>query len=319
MADYRWSAALLALCFAGLLAAAQEAEPVKDQPMRRPVVFSYNHPWGSDKNPNEGWTDPWFMDFDKVRLSTANMVDHVSPQAYAPWRTPDRRVLARVRHWEYPWQDDRAGDLIKAWDAALSAPGIDGFALDEFIGTEVTPELIEVWVTAIAEIRRRHPDKILAFWTASLARTSLFGEDHKALMVALRDHADFIMPQIYYTESTQPDFATQQNPFALFREAVEEWERQAPGITPKVLMGLGTVQSADWAYDNREDIDYGDFLVKQVEVCATDPVLKQMGGLALYAPGYLKPEVLGRVNEAIIRFYKLDPAPPHNPLPPEEE
>ncbi|MBP8952601.1 MAG: hypothetical protein KBI47_09460 [Armatimonadetes bacterium] len=281
-----------------------------DEPLRRPVVFSYNHPWGSDKNPNQGWTDPWFMDFEKVRLSTANMVDHVDPQAYVKWRTPDRRILARVRQWATPWGDNKAEDLIRHWDEALSKPGIDGFAMDEFIGKDVTPELITVWVTTIKEIRRRHPDKILAFWSDSgLGRIRMFGQAHKALLEALRDHADFAMPEIYYTEKSARDFNTAEKPFAVFREKVDEWEAQAPGITPKILMGLGTVQTADWGYDNLPEIDYAEFLAKQVEVCATDPVLKRMGGLALYAPGYLKPDTLTALNDAIIRWYELGPKP----------
>ncbi len=279
-----------------------------DLPLRRPVIFSYNHPWGSDKNPNSGWTDPWFMDFRKVRLSTATMVDHVDPKAYAAWRTPDRRILARVRQWAKPWKDDKAGDLIKAWDEALSREGIDGFAMDEFIGNKVTPELISVWVEAIKETRKRHPDKILAFWTDSgLGRVSLFGKTQQPLLQALRDHADFVMPEIYYREKTAQDFQTNPKPFRSFRDKVEEWEAQAPGITPKILMGLGTVQNADWGYDDLPDVDYGEFLAKQVEVCATDPVLKRMGGLALYAPGYLKPATLSRLNDAIIQHYKLKP------------
>lgn len=277
-----------------------------DKPLRQPVIFSYNHPWGSEKNPNDGWTDPWFMDFTKVRLSTANMVDHVDLKAYATWRTPERRILARVSHWALPWQDDKANDLIKAWDEALKDEGIDGFAMDEFIGKEIPAELVPVYVTAIKEIRRRHPDKILAFWTESgLGRLSLFGELHKPLLEALRDNADFVMPEIYYTEKAAPDFKTTARPFPVFREKVDEWEAQAPGITPKILMGLGTVQTADWGYDNLPEVDYGEFLAKQVEVCATDPVLKQMGGLALYAPGYLEPEVLSKVNDAILKFYGL--------------
>ncbi|MCL4216533.1 MAG: hypothetical protein KJ052_05965, partial [Candidatus Hydrogenedentes bacterium] len=174
---------LSTLLFLALLPTVQ----AEDLPLRHPVVFSYNHPWGSDKNPNEGWTDPWFMDFDRVRLSTANMVDSVKPQEYAKWRTPDRRILARVRCTAEPWQDDKANDLIKAWDAALSRDGIDGFAMDEFIGGRTTPELVEAWVMAIKEIRRRHPDKVLAFWTAGLGDISRFGEAHKPLLETLRD------------------------------------------------------------------------------------------------------------------------------------
>ena len=279
----------------------------QDLPLRRPVIFSYNHPWGSDKNPNKGWTDPWFMDFNRVRLSTANMVDGVKPLAYAKWHTPDRRILARVRCKAEPWQDDKANDLIKAWDAALSRTGIDGFAMDEFVGGRATPELIKVWVTAIKEIRRRYPNKVLAFWTAGIGDTSRYGEAHKPLLEALRDYADFVMPEIYYKETSEPDFKTSKNPFSRFRETVEEWEAQAPGITPHILIGLGTVQNADWAYANSPNIDYAEFLAKQVEVCATDPMLKKTAGLALYAPGYLKPDTLTKLNDAIIKWYGIKP------------
>jgi hypothetical protein len=298
---------MVSLLTASLLWAQATTRP-SDAPLRRPVIFSYNHPWGSDKNPNEGWTDPWFMDFGRVRLSSANMVDHVDPTAYAVWRTPDRRLLARVSHWAAPWQDNKLGDLLKAWDEALSKDGIDGFAMDEFIGSEATPELIGVWAAAIKEIRRRHPDKILAFWTDSgLGRASTHGNAHQPLLQAMRDYGDFAMPEIYYQEQAAPDFRTTATPFAEFRRKVEEWEAQAPGITPKILMGLGTVQTAEWGYDNLPDVDYGEFLAKQVEVCATDPVLKQMAGLALYAPGYLQPETLTRVNDAIVEYYGLEP------------
>jgi len=280
-------------------------------PLRRPVIFSYNHPWGSDKNPNKGYTDPWFMDFSKVRLSTANMVDHVNPKTYAPWHTPDRRVLARVKQWAKPWKDDKANDLIRAWDEALRGEGIDGLAMDEFIGKKVTPELIAVWVTALKEIRRRHPDKILAFWSDSgLGRVRVFGKAHQPLLQALRDYGDFVMPEIYYREKSEPNFKTNPAPFGEFRKKVEEWEAQAPGITPKILMGLGTVQNADWGYDNLPEVDYAEFLAKQVEVCATDPVLKRMAGLAIYAPGYLKPDTLTRLNDAIIKYYGLPAARP---------
>jgi hypothetical protein len=179
--------------------------------------------------------------------------------------------------------------------------------MDEFIGSRTTPQRMEQWIAAIKEIRRRHPKKVLAFWTDNgLGMVKKFGQAHRPLLLTLRDHADFVMPEIYYRESSAPDFQTSEAPFPRFRIKVEEWESAAPGITPKILMGLGTVQNADWAYDNRDDIDYGDFLVKQIEVCATDPVLKKTAGLALYAPGYLKPKTLTRVNNAIIKFYRLN-------------
>jgi hypothetical protein len=284
-----------------LSCAAQQA----DEPLRRPVVFSYNYPWGSEKSPNVAWTDPWFMDFDRVRLSTANMVDHIPVEEFQEhWRTPDRRILARTRAGD---ENTTVEELIAQWDEALSAEGIDGMACDELIGKHATAERIAVWIPALWEIRRRHPDKVLAFWTDSgLGRVRTHGAAHDALLVALREYADFVMPEIYYRESNASDFAETEDPFPGFREKVEDWESAAPGITPKVLMGLGTVQNVDWGYDDVEEIDYGKFLAKQVEVCATDPVLKQTAGLALYAPGYLRPETLTELNDAIIDHYGLD-------------
>lgn len=277
-----------------------------DAPLRNPVIFSYGHPWGSDRNPNDGWTDPWFMDFGKVRLSTANMIDNVAPKAYADWRLPSRRILARTSSSAEAFNGDKATGLIKAWDEALNNELIDGFAMDEFLGSNASSESIRVWVTAIKEIRRRHPDKILAFWTDSgLGRIREHGNAHESLLTTIRDYADFIMPEIYFAEKAASDFKTNPKAFWAFREKVEEWEQQAPGITPKILMGLGAVQNADWGYDTLPDIDYGEFLSKQIEFCATDPVLQQMGGLALYAPGYLKPHTLDKVNDAIIKHYRL--------------
>ena len=280
------------------------SEPCSIRDVPRPVVFSYNYPWGSDVNPNSRWTDPWFMDFSRIRLSSANMVYHVDVAKFRKhWRTAGRRILVRT---SCGAKDSSAQQLVAQWDKALKQDGIDGIAMDEFVGSQVTPERMEMWIEAVGEIRRRHPDKLLAFWTDNgLGMVNKFGNAHQPLLITLRDHADFVIPEIYYRENTAPDFATQVRPFALFRKKVEEWERAAPGITPKILMGLGTVQNADWGYDNRDDIDYGGFLTKQVETCATDPVLKRMAGIALYAPGYLKPDTLGRVNQAIIVHYGL--------------
>jgi hypothetical protein len=300
-------AAIVIFCviwLGGVTSQADASDPPSLRSVPHPVVFSYNYPWGSDTSPNSRWTDPWFMDFSRVRLSTANMVDHVDVAKFGrDWRTPGRRILARTRCGA---KDASVGQIVAQWDEALERDGIDGMAVDEFIGSRVTPERMKVWIEAIGEIRRRHPDKVLAFWSDNgLGMVDKFGDAHRPLLIALRDEADFVIPEIYYRESTAPDFATQNRPFALFRKKVEEWERAAPGITPKILMGLGTVQNVDWGYDNRDEIDYGEFLAKQVETCATDPVLKRMAGIALYAPGYLKPETLSRVNRAIIEHYGL--------------
>ena len=97
-------------------------------------------------------------------------------------------------------------------------------AADELIGSQATPERMRTWIEAITEIRRRHPSKVLAFWTDNgLGMVGKFGDTHQSLLVALRDHADYVMPEIYYRESSVPDFETRDDPFPLFRKKVEEW------------------------------------------------------------------------------------------------
>ena len=259
------------------------------------VVFSYNHPWGSDQDPNKGWTDPWFMDFSHIRLDTATIVDKVNPADYSEWKQSGRKVLARVHE---PTPKSDSSSIIKYWDGILSLPGIDGLALDEFTIANATASSMKTWIEAIRTIRTLHPSSILYFWCSGITQAS-----HKALLETLRDFADYIAPEIYYKESQAPDFASAADPFPRFRETVSKIERLAPGIKEKIIIGLGCTQTGSHIFDDKKNIDYGEFLQKQVEVCATDPKLDSIAGIAIYAPGYLLPSTLTVLNDAIKTYF----------------
>ncbi len=269
------------------------------QGLQRPHVFSYSYPWGSDTNPNSGYTDPDFMDFGAVRLSSANMVDNVDVDAFVDgWKTDANAILARTGA-ATAGQDAQA--LADTWGAAIDADRFNGMSLDELVGADVDAAGVALYAEAFALLREARPNALIHVWTDSgLGRRSLHGDLHAPLLQAFVDAGVYVSPELYYRESAQPDFATADAPFALFTEMVTDWEAQAPGITPLILIGLGTVQNVEGGYDDVESIDYGDFLVAQIELCATDPVLSETAGLALYAPGYLYPDTLTRVDDAIL-------------------
>ena len=268
----------------------------KGYKLEKPVVFSYGPPWGSYINPNQGYTDPDYLNFEKVGLSVANLVDMVNPQKYSRWRDRGHLILSR----KYMKKKALASEeIVGDWKASLSKDGIDGIAFDEFTPQNASPERIRIYAEAIRQIRLLFPDKILLFWCAHL------GDKQGELIRCLNANADFVAIEIYYKETDSPNFLTAGRPFPKFEDAVERYESISPGITPKILIGLGTVQNSNWAYDDSGEIDYGDFLVKQVETCARIKVLAQTAGLAIYCPGYLLPSTLKRLNEAIRKEFNI--------------
>jgi hypothetical protein len=265
--------------------------------LKKPAVFSYGPPWGSYINPNQGYTDPNYMNFDKVGLSVANLVDMVNPQKFAPWQDNGHCILSRQHLLKGAVSSD---EIVAKWKVSLDKKGIDGLAFDEFSPQSATNENIQLYTKAIKQIRQLYPDKILLFWCTNLTTK------HVELVRCLNEYADFIAIEIYYKATDSPTFLVEPKPFPRFTELVGRYESMSPGIISKILIGLGTVQNSNWAYDNSDSVDYSEFLVKQVETCARNSLLARTAGLAIYMPGYLFPSTLEKLNEAIRKEYHID-------------
>ncbi|MBN1295081.1 MAG: hypothetical protein JXB48_24820 [Candidatus Latescibacteria bacterium] len=267
--------------------------------LKPPAFFSYAWPIGPDT----------VRDFTSIDMQSITVID-IGPDSlsyppsvrksypdeiYELWHNRGKKLVRRC--YDRPFGENRkkvdtftVNDLIERWSYSMEEPGVDGIAIDEFIRD--THAFVSVWVEALRIIRAKYPDKLIFCWIAGK------GLNAKELHLAIRDYADYCMPEIYYRESAAkgfPDFD-----FPRFREAVDILEQNAPGLTSKILLGLGVHEKL---FDDVPDIDYGDFIEAQIRCISNDPVLQKLPGLAFYAPMALSQKNIGRLDELIFEYY----------------
>ena len=267
-----------------------------------PVFFSYAWPIGPETN----------RDFKTIDMNVITIID-IGPDSlsYAPtirgsypseifdlWHKKGKLLVRRC--YDRPFGPDNkkvemdrvtVDDLVSRWSHSMEEPGVDGISIDEFIRDD--PRLVSVWIEALRTVREEYPDKLICCWIAGK------GLNPANLHVTIRDYADFCMPEIYYRESTAmgfPDFN-----FTRFREAVDTLERNAPGLSGKILLGIGVNESL---FDNDPSIDYMTFIEAQLRTIVTDPVLKKLPGLAFYAPMKLSQKNVRLLDELVRKYFK---------------
>ena len=120
----------------------------------------------------------------------------------------------------------------------------------------------------------------------------------KPLLEAIRDYADFCMPEVYYSEDRAEGFP--EFKFSRFREVVDAMEAKAPGIGRKTLIGVGAHQRL---WDKDPKIDYKQFLEAQINTIAEDEVLRPLPGIAVYTPYALDTATITHLDGVIKRYY----------------
>jgi hypothetical protein len=264
-----------------------------------PVILSYGWPISGGKE----------KDYYQLDMATPNVIE-IGPNAtsYPPaekrgydrelldyWHARGKRLVRRCYVTKFDEDGEKVGycdaeELLTRWTAAMEEYGIDGIAIDEFIKSR--SELVSVWVGALRTVRERYPDKLIFCWVAGEGIAS------QPLLEAIRDYADFCMPEIYYSETQAEGFPEFE--FTRFRKAVDMIEGKAPGIAQKTLMGLGAHQGL---WDKDPEIDYKQFLEAQVRTIAEDEVLRKLPGIAIYAPYALDSATISHLDEVIQRYY----------------
>lgn len=287
------AAALFAVIPALFATCARDGDPA-GRGVDRPVFFSYAWPIapGSER------------DFRSIDMQSITVID-VGPDSvsYAPsirnsyppdiyplWHSRGKTLVRRV--YDRPFGEDNkkipldqvtVEQLVERWSHSMEEPGIDGISIDEFIKED--DFIADVWIEALRTVRERYPGKLIYCWIAGK------GLNNPRLHTAIRDYADYCMPEIYYRESVAagfPDFA-----FTRFNDAVNTLEKNAPGIREKILLGLGVNENL---FDDDPSVDFGDFLEAQVRYIRNDPVLRTIPGLAFYTPVRLSLERMKRLD-----------------------
>ncbi len=267
-----------------------------------PVFFSYAWPIGPDTERN----------FRSIDMETITVID-IGPDSlnYPPsirkfydpeildlWHSKGKLLVRRCYDRKFgpegrKVEEISVSELLEMWSHSMEEPGVDGISIDEFIKDDT--ERIDIWAEALYRMRERYPDKLIFCWIAGNG----LNEPAAPLHRAIRDNADYCMPEIYYRVSAAkefPDFA-----FTRFNEAVEKLETSAPGISSKILMGIG-VHEALFADDL--SIEYGDFVEAQIRYIANDPVLRDLPGLAFYAPMKLSQDNIRRLDNVVRKYYE---------------
>ena len=266
-----------------------------------PVFFSYAWPIGPETA----------RDFSVIDMDTITVIDigpdslsyppsirkHYPPEVFDRWHE-EGKILVR-RCYDRPFGPDgkkiamadvTVDRLVGQWSHAMREQGVDGISIDEFIRDN--PRLVSVWIEALKQTRERFPDKLIFCWIAGK------GLNAPQLHAAIRDYADFCMPEIYYRESSAEGYPAFR--FTRFVEAVEILDKNAPGIAGKILPGVGIHEKL---FDDDPDIDYMEFVEAQLRYISTEPLLKKTAGLAFYAPMKLSQKNILFLDKLVVKYF----------------
>lgn len=272
-----------------------------------PVIFSFDWPTSAEHSTG----DYYHIDLDAASIIEIGprkssypptKMDNFDPEIAEYWHKRGKRIVRRCYAVRFDENGKKTGfctteELIRKWSDALDEPGIDGIAVDEFHSHDefvttwmksFNQVLFETWAEALKTVRQRYPDKLIMVWMWG------WGEHSQPILETINKYADYFMPEVYYPEKDAegfPDFH-----FPRFREAIDHFEKLVPGISKKILMGVGCHEGL---YDNDPDIDYGDFIEAQITAIASDPVLSKLPGVAIYKPAALSPKNIKRLNSSL--------------------
>jgi hypothetical protein len=207
-----------------------------------------------------------------------------------------------VRDWSKPFEDTLDGQL---------PGGFDAISIDELHSYPDGSRESEVTVTALRELRRRHPGKrIIAWsvWKVTLGGSKgYYGQRYTKEVLfdrqlqAAADCCDLLILECYIREG---------NPqFDLFTEMARNVEARKPGLLGKTVFGLGISQSKDHNYDDRDDVDFGEFLERQFKLLRSAPLLSQTPGVAFWAFYRAKPETIQRLGQLMQRYFPAETTP----------
>jgi len=244
---------------------------------KRPIIFSYSWPMeeGGDKM--------------KLVMNSPNVIDipyYDHPKqidAINYWQTKGKIILARVK----PFQEYKSEqDIYNYFEKYIKMA--QGISIDE-IKWKITSEESQIMLNVLKNIRKAYPDKIITVWS----KDEWYDSDIM-LLRAIENYADIFIPEMYISESRAKKYG-----FGRFKKSIGKLQKQMPGILEKTLIGI----SVHPDMNNQPDIDFGTHIIKQIQLIKTDPLLRKVRGIAIYAPVYLSAEDQARIDMVIKKYF----------------
>lgn len=257
---------------------------VYGSPIRKPVIYSYYWPVAKGQKDLLQW-----------HMITPTIIDvpwqDNNPkwqEARVYWEKKDKTILHRIKPFTdrvkwFKTDDEMYTHFSKNIEKAK------GIAIDELVLKTLTKKGGARFVNVLKRTRSAYPDKIIAVWCAGDWRP-----ENAFVLRAIRDYADILLSESYIS---QKDAA--KNGIGKFKLYVTYAEALAPGITKKLVMGLGM-------YPKMKDDpskSFTDHLAAQITLLGTDPLFKDILGIALYAPVYNTAEDQKRIDTVINKYF----------------
>jgi len=203
------------------------------------------------------------------------------------WEKKGKKILSHVKL--LPQTNITEDEIFNILSKKLDTS--NGIGIDEVNLGRWDRNQGKIFVNVLRKIRKRYPNKIIAVWCAGS-----WNKDNAYILVAIRDYADMYLPEIYISQSY-----ARKHGLSRFRNRVMNDEAIAPGITKKMIIGLGMYPAmADDLSEN-----FIDHLSDQIKLLGTDPTFKDILGIALYSPRKYSSDVQKKIDNIIKDYFNL--------------
>jgi len=248
--------------------------------IQKPVIYSFY--WPIVKGPEQNMLI-WNMETPTI-IDVPPHEDNLKwLEAREYWEKKGKIVLNRVN----PFKGiENENDMYKLFDQNMKKSR--GIGISE-ITSKVTKKQAEMFINVLKRIRQVYPEKIIAVWWAGD-----WNAKNAYILNAIKDYADMYIPELYVSQSVAA-----RRGFGRFRSHIETAEMFVPDITKKTVIGIGMhPKMADDPTRN-----FGDHLSAQIKLLGTDPIFKNILGIALFTPVDLTVEDQKRIDHDLKRYF----------------
>ncbi|HUS52080.1 MAG TPA: carbohydrate binding domain-containing protein [Candidatus Bathyarchaeia archaeon] len=206
---------------------------------------------------------------------------------------------------------------VDLWESAFTND-LDGFlpggykalAVDE-IGLWTEDEnsrRTRIKLETLKRVKQNYPDRLIFVWGCCIGSEEGTSLSIKTLTY-IKNYADRMIYEIYLPELT-PQSRRDYYFSKYFKNRILNLKnacqgKSCEGVLAKTVIGLGTADTEDWAYDRDPSVDFPDFLDAEIHYIRNTSILKDLPGIAFYSYALTRPETITWINK-LVRHYYLD-------------
>jgi len=192
-------------------------------------------------------------------------------------------VQYNVDLWENAFTNELDGNLPGGYQA---------LTVDEINMNDNTSLGAKIKHETLKRVKNNNPDRLIFVWVHH-------GNPVASVLNKIYLYADRLIVEQYLTEG---DSISNVGIRALAMKSVCQGQT-CDGILSKTVIGLGTADTEDHAYDRNPAIDFPDFLDRQLHYIKNHSTLKNLPGVAFYNYARTRPETIAWINKLTRHYY----------------